>query len=142
VRDRPPAVEKARRIVSEQIQHLVLFHFPRGLSPDEEREMFDQVRPWYRDIGRFSRLRFGRDQSGRSRGYDYALLVEFDDRRALERYLPHRYTGRSRIGYTRGAPKRSSWTTASPRPRSRISRRLGFVLRARRSHEARNRSDG
>jgi len=75
--------------VSEQIQHLVLFHFPRGLSPDEEREMFDQVRPWYRDIGRFSRLRFGRDQSGRSRGYDYALLVEFDDRRALERYLPH-----------------------------------------------------
>ncbi len=75
--------------MAESIQHLVLFHFPRQLTEDEELEMFAQVQRWPEAIGGFSRLRFGRDVSGRSRGYDYALLIEFGNQEAAERYFPH-----------------------------------------------------
>ena len=71
------------------IQHLVLFHFPRALSEQEEGEMFGRVRAWPEQIGGFRRLRFGRDASGRSRGYDYALMVEFETAEDMERYTPH-----------------------------------------------------
>jgi heme-degrading monooxygenase HmoA len=75
--------------MSERIQHIVLFQFPKDLSDGEEREMFAKVRRWPDEIGGFTRLRFGRDVSGRSRGYQYALLVEFEDKAAADNYFPH-----------------------------------------------------
>lgn len=72
-----------------RIQHLVLFRFPQELAPEDEREMFEQVRTWPEAIGGFTRLRLGRDKSGRSRGYSHALLVEFEDAEAESAYHPH-----------------------------------------------------
>jgi hypothetical protein len=71
------------------IQHLVLFRFPRELTDEEEAEMFAQVRTWPRAIGSFDRLSFGRTVEARSRGYEYALVVEFPDQEAADRYYPH-----------------------------------------------------
>ncbi|HEX6207590.1 MAG TPA: Dabb family protein [Actinomycetota bacterium] len=67
-------------------QHVVLFKFPRPLSEDEEREMFDQVRAWPRTIPGFTGLRLGRDVSGRNEGYDYLLLTEFESEEAHQAY--------------------------------------------------------
>lgn len=67
-------------------QHVVLFKFPRPLSEDEEREMFDRVRSWPETIPGFTGLRFGRDVSGRNEGYDYLLLTEFENEEAHQAY--------------------------------------------------------
>jgi heme-degrading monooxygenase HmoA len=72
-----------------ELQHLVLFRFPGDLSPEDEKEMFAQVSAWPEKIGGFTRLRLGKDVSGRSRGYQYALMVEFEDEEAAKRYHPH-----------------------------------------------------
>lgn len=67
-------------------QHVVLFKFPRALSQDEEREMFEQVRAWPETIEGFTGLRFGRDVSGRNEGYGYLLLTEFESEEAHQAY--------------------------------------------------------
>ena len=67
-------------------QHVVLFKFPRELSEDEEREMFEQVRAWPETIEGFTGLRFGRDVSGRSGGFGYLLLTEFESEEAHQAY--------------------------------------------------------
>lgn len=67
-------------------QHVVVIKFPRELSDDEEREMFEQVRRWPETIDGFTGLRFGKDVSGRSGGYDYLLLTEFESEEAHQAY--------------------------------------------------------
>jgi hypothetical protein len=72
------------------LQHIVLFSFPEELSPDDARDMRDQVASWATDIGTMSALRFGTDLTGaRTRGYAYLLYTEFDNVDALERYRAH-----------------------------------------------------
>jgi hypothetical protein len=71
------------------MQHIVLFHFPERLSPELEEEMAAQVREWPEKIGGFTRLRFGADVSGRSRGYQYALFAEFENEERMREYFPH-----------------------------------------------------
>jgi heme-degrading monooxygenase HmoA len=71
------------------MQHVVLFKFPRPLTEDEERWMFDIVRQWPNDIRGFTRLRLGKDVGGRSGGYDYLLLTEFESDEAMQAYFPH-----------------------------------------------------
>jgi heme-degrading monooxygenase HmoA len=71
------------------VQHVVLFRFPRELTADEERWMFDIVGSWPKEIPGFTRLRLGRDVGGRSGGYDYLLLTEFESDEAMQAYFPH-----------------------------------------------------
>ena len=72
--------------MDERPQHVVLFKFPIPLSPEEENEMFAQVRAWPETIPGFTGLRFGKDVSGRSGGFDYLLLTEFETEEAHQAY--------------------------------------------------------
>jgi hypothetical protein len=56
--------------MTDRAQHVVLFKFPAELSSDEEKEMFERVRAWPETIPGFTGLRFGKDVSGRSGGFD------------------------------------------------------------------------
>jgi heme-degrading monooxygenase HmoA len=71
------------------MQHVVLFHFPTDLSEEDEREMAAMVREWPANIPGFTKLRFGKDASGRSRGYQYLLLTEFESNERMQAYFPH-----------------------------------------------------
>lgn len=72
-----------------RVQHAVLFRFPRDLTREEEREMFEQVGRWPEAIPGLTGLRFGSDVSGRSAGYRYLLLTEFEGEEAHRRYYDH-----------------------------------------------------
>lgn len=72
--------------MSVRAQHVVLFKFPRELSADEEKEMFDQVAAWPDTIEGFTGLRFGKDVSGRSGGFSYLLLTEFESEDVHQAY--------------------------------------------------------
>ena len=72
--------------VSDRAQHVVLFKFSNELSSEDEAEMFQRVRAWPETIEGFTGLRFGKDVSGRSGGYDYLLLTEFVDEAAHQAY--------------------------------------------------------
>lgn len=72
--------------MDERPQHVVLFKFPTPLSPEEESEMSAQVRAWPETIPGFTGLRFGKDVSGRSGGFDYLLLTEFETEEAHQDY--------------------------------------------------------
>ena len=72
------------------VQHIVLFKFPRALTPEEEKEMTDQVRAWPEKIGGMTDIRFGADLTGaRSRGYQYLLVEQFADEAGLSAYATH-----------------------------------------------------
>jgi hypothetical protein len=72
------------------VQHIVLFSYPRPLTPGEEAEMRAMVASWPREIGLMTRCRFGTDITGeRTRSYSYLLYTEFPDLRALARYQAH-----------------------------------------------------
>ena len=72
-----------------RVQHVVLFKFPGELTADEERWMFDIVGSWPKEIPGFTRLRLGKDVGGRSGGFDYLLLTEFESDAAMQAYFPH-----------------------------------------------------
>ena len=48
--------------------------------------MRDQVRAWPETIPGFTGLRLGKDVGGRSQGYDYLLLTEFESEEAHQAY--------------------------------------------------------
>ena len=72
--------------MSERAQHVVLFKFHRALTPDEEEQMRFRVRAWPETIPGFTGLRFGKDVGGRSAGYEYLLLTEFESEDAHQAY--------------------------------------------------------
>ena len=72
--------------MSQRAQHCVLFKFAEELSPDEEKEMAERVRAWPETISGFTGLRFGKDVSGRSGGFEYLLLTEFESEEAHQAY--------------------------------------------------------
>jgi len=72
-----------------QVQHIVLLKFPSELSEDDVAEMYAHVRSWPDQIPGFTKLRLGRDMSGRSLGYQYLLVTEFESEEALQAYFPH-----------------------------------------------------
>jgi hypothetical protein len=51
--------------------------------------MREQIAAWAGVILGLRRLRFGADTGGRSLGYQFALLTEFDDQAAMDAYLTH-----------------------------------------------------
>lgn len=73
------------------LQHVVLFHFPEPLGEAEQEELRAMVAGWPERIGGFERLRFGADVNGvpRARGYQWLLLTEHPDERALRAYQQH-----------------------------------------------------
>ena len=72
--------------MTERAQHVVLFKFPRELTPEEQQRMWEQVRAWPQTIPGFTGLRLGRDVGGRSGGYEYLLLTEFESEEAHQAY--------------------------------------------------------
>lgn len=72
--------------MSDRAQHVVLFKFHRELTPEEEKKMRSSVRAWPESIPGFTGLRFGRDVGGRSSGYEYLLLTEFESEDAHQAY--------------------------------------------------------
>ena len=72
--------------MATRAQHVVLFKFAQELAAHDEREMFARVREWPSDIPGFTGLRFGKDVSGRSGGYSYLLLTEFESEEAHQAY--------------------------------------------------------
>jgi heme-degrading monooxygenase HmoA len=71
------------------MQHVVLFKFPRELTAEEESWMYESVSSWAKEIPGITRLRLGRDVGGRSGGFEYLLLTEFESAEAMEAYFPH-----------------------------------------------------
>ena len=74
--------------MADRAQHVVLFKFPEPLTPEEEAEMVRRVKEWPDQIPGFTGLRIGKDVGGRSGGYDYLLLTEFEDEDAHQAYYP------------------------------------------------------
>jgi heme-degrading monooxygenase HmoA len=72
--------------MSVKAQHVVLFKFAEELTPEEEEEMFTLVAAWPASIPGFTGLRLGRDVSGRSGGFQYLLLTEFESEEAHQAY--------------------------------------------------------
>ena len=72
--------------VPDRAQHVVLFKFAEELTPEEEEEMFTRVAAWPETIPGFTGLRLGRDVSGRSGGFQYLLLTEFESEEAHQAY--------------------------------------------------------
>ena len=75
--------------MADRAQHVVLFKFPQPLSDEDEREMFRRVRAWPDAIAGFTGLRIGKDVGGRTQGFDYLLLTEFESEEAHQAYYPH-----------------------------------------------------
>jgi heme-degrading monooxygenase HmoA len=63
-----------------------LFKFPNELTAEEEAEMLEQIRRWPEAIPGFTGLRVGKDVGGRSAGYEYLLITEFEDEAAHQSY--------------------------------------------------------
>ena len=70
----------------DRAQHVVLFKFPQPLTPEEEQEMLRRIKAWPDAIPGFTGLRFGKDVGGRSGGFDYLLLTEFESEEAHQAY--------------------------------------------------------
>ncbi|MCL8208493.1 MAG: Dabb family protein [Actinomycetia bacterium] len=71
------------------MQHVVLFHFPRDLGPEEDATLRGRVQNLLANIPGIRSCRFGRDVSGRSGPYQYGLVMEFVDEAAAAAYQPH-----------------------------------------------------
>lgn len=72
--------------MADRAQHVVLFKFPKELTPEDEHEMFDRVKLWPETIPGFTGLRIGKDVTGRSGGYDYLLITEFESEEVHQAY--------------------------------------------------------
>lgn len=75
--------------MSDRAQHVVLFKFPEQLSVEDEKEMFRRVHAWSDVVPGLTGLRFGKDVGGRSLGFEYLLLTEFESEEAHQAYYPH-----------------------------------------------------
>ena len=72
--------------MSDRAQHVVLFKFAEALPDAEEMEMFRRIGEGPETIDGFTALKFGKDVSGRSGGFDYLLLTEFETEEAHQAY--------------------------------------------------------
>ena len=71
------------------VEHIVLFKWS-GNAEDSVKDLIArELRKLPDQIEEIMELSCGRDFSGRSKGYDFALIARFQDRHALEGYLSH-----------------------------------------------------
>lgn len=72
------------------LQHVVLFSFPDGPSPQQSGEIRAHIAEWPDAIPGISALRFGEALfDDRTRGYQFLLYMEFDGVDALRGYRAH-----------------------------------------------------
>jgi hypothetical protein len=71
------------------IEHIVLFKVKPDTTPAAAARMLDELRLLPRLVPGIVELSCGRNFSSRSQGYSHGLLVRFNDRADLERYIVH-----------------------------------------------------
>ncbi len=72
-----------------RMQHVVLIKFPRELSGDEVHWIDQLLTSWPQAIDGIVSHHWGFDVSGRSRGYQWGLVMEFASEEAEAQYHPH-----------------------------------------------------
>lgn len=70
------------------LRHIVLMKFPGGAEPDYLRAMEKGVEEM-QQIPEVLESSGGHDVSGKDENYDYAIVLDFADRDAYERYRVH-----------------------------------------------------
>lgn len=71
------------------VEHLVLFKVNRDASAEAVRAMEDALRGLQNEIPGILEITVGANFSERSQGFTHGLLVRFQDRAALDTYIPH-----------------------------------------------------
>jgi hypothetical protein len=70
-------------------EHVVLIKFPEEITPAERAWMDGLIGSWPEAIGGMESLRWGWDVSGRSRGYQFGIVIAFVSEEAAQHYHPH-----------------------------------------------------
>lgn len=71
------------------VEHLVLFKVKPGVSDDAIEAMKQALRGLQEAIPGVLEITVGDNFSERSQGFTHGLLVRFEDRAALDTYIPH-----------------------------------------------------
>ena len=71
------------------VEHLVLFKVKAGVSEDAVQAMQTALRGLQEAIPGILEITVGANFSERSQGFTHGLLVRFQDRAALDIYIPH-----------------------------------------------------
>lgn len=72
-----------------RLQHVVLVKFPRSLTEAEVEFIDDLLGRWKSVIPGIESYHWGLDVSGRSRGYQWGLVMEFENAAVAAAYQPH-----------------------------------------------------
>ena len=71
------------------VEHVVLFKTTAGATEEQKQRMEAELAALRDKIPGIVDLTVGRNFSTRNQGYDIGLVVRFENREALEVYLPH-----------------------------------------------------
>lgn len=71
------------------MQHIVLIKFPQVLTEEDTRWINRHLSQWSERIEGIARIHWGTEVSGRSRGYQWGLTIEFVSAEAEAQYHPH-----------------------------------------------------
>lgn len=71
------------------IEHIVLFRWAEGASPDAVNRVVTELRELKGKIPGILDLSCGTNFCDRAKGYTHGLVVRFADRAALDAYGPH-----------------------------------------------------
>ena len=71
------------------VEHLVLFKVRAGVSEDAIDAMQEALKGLQKAIPGILEITVGTNFSERSQGFTHGLLVRFQDRAALDTYIPH-----------------------------------------------------
>jgi len=71
------------------LKHVVLFKFKTDTSDAQIDQLIDGLAALPDQIAEITEFVFGRDIIGSERSYDFALVSQFDDLEAMQRYQVH-----------------------------------------------------
>src|SRR3712207_3268295 len=71
------------------VEHVVLFKTTAEATPQQRDRMVAELKTLKEQVPGIVDLTVGYNFSERNQGYDIGLVVRFQDRSALETYLPH-----------------------------------------------------
>ncbi len=71
------------------VEHVVLFKTTAGATEEQKKRMEAELAVLRDKIPGIVDLTVGRNFSPRNQGYDIGLVVRFENREALDVYLPH-----------------------------------------------------
>lgn len=84
-----PGIDNIRRVPATMIKHIVFFKFKQNTAEKEIREFEESIQALPASIDEIRHLESGRDVIRSERSFDMALIVDFDDLDAGERYQKH-----------------------------------------------------